>query len=141
MHLTIDDLKRQAKRLRADLGSEGETIGHGKSLELVAHQYGYKDWNTIHAAIGNAPNPSPVTPGQRVTGRYLGHPFVGEVIGVQLQTALDKYRVTLKFEEPVDVVTFDSFSNFRQRVSCTVDRHGRTVERISNGHHHLVLDL
>lgn len=39
----LETLKTQAKRLRADLGADGRTIGHGRSLEIVAHQYGYKD--------------------------------------------------------------------------------------------------
>jgi hypothetical protein len=38
------------------------------------------------------------------------------------------------------VSTFDSFSVFRQRVSCTVDETGRTVEKTSNGRPHLELE-
>ena len=52
---SIEALKGQAKRLRARLELDGITIGHGKSLELFARQYGYKDWNTLHAAVGNRP--------------------------------------------------------------------------------------
>lgn len=137
---SIEALKDQAKRLRAKLEADGEPIGHSKSLELLAHQYGYKDWNTLHAAVGNRPPPAPVTLGARVRGYYLGQAFEGEVIGVQTLTP-GRYRVTLDFDEPVDVVTFDSFSAFRRRVSCVVDRTGRTAEKTSDGRPHLQLRL
>ena len=42
-------LKSQAKRLRASLGTQGKTISHGQSLEMIAQQYGHHDWNTINA--------------------------------------------------------------------------------------------
>ena len=44
-----------------------------------------------------------------------------------------------QFDEPVDVVTWDSFSAFRRRVSCTIDRRGRTAERTSDGRPHMEL--
>ena len=52
---SIDRLKTQAKRLRANLAKSGTDIAHGKALELLAHQHGFKDWNTLHAAVGNGP--------------------------------------------------------------------------------------
>jgi hypothetical protein len=50
----------------------------------------------------------------------------------------DRFRVTVTFDEPVDVVRFDSFSNLRQRVSCTIDSDGRTPENTSDGRPQLV---
>lgn len=138
---TIDELKAQAKGLRRSLEREGQSVSHGRALELVAHQYGYGDWNTIHAAAGNQPPTCPVVIGERVSGHYLGQPFDGEVIGVQIFGSQERYRVTLHFDIPVDVVTFDSFSNFRQKVSCIIDRRGITAEKTSNGNPHLKLAL
>ncbi len=46
----------------------------------------------------------------------------------------------MKFDEPVDVVTFESFSAFRQRVTATVDETGRTIEKTSNGRPQLELE-
>ena len=138
---SIDDLKAQAKRLRAGLEADGQPVGHGRSLELVAHQYGFKNWNTLHAAVGNRPPPCPVALGQQVRGSYLGQAFTGEVIGVRTLTAPGRFRITLVFDEPVDVVTFESFSAFRRRVTCTVDSRGETLERTSNGQPHMRLDL
>ena len=138
---TLQTLKDQARRLRARLTADGHTVGHSKSLELLADQYGYRDWNTLHAAVGNQPPPSPVVVGKRVQGRYLGQPFRGEVIGVVALSVPGRFRVVLRFDEPVDVVTFDSFSAFRQRVSCVIDRTGVTAEKTSDGRPHLQLHL
>ncbi len=47
--------------------------------------------------------------------------------------------MTLDLAEPVDVVTFDSFSNFRSRVRKAVDAYGRSFDKTSDGEPHLVL--
>ncbi len=131
---SLDSLKDQARRLRTALSDEGQTVSHSRALELVAAQHGYRDWNTIHAAVGNRPAFDPYLLGSRVSGFYLGQPFAATVLGVQLLSAEPaRYRLTLHFDEAVDVVTFESFSAFRQRVHCTVDETGRTVEKTSNG--------
>jgi catechol 2,3-dioxygenase-like lactoylglutathione lyase family enzyme len=49
-----DTHKQMARRLRADLAERGVTLGHSEALELVAHQYGARDWNTL--AARNAPD-------------------------------------------------------------------------------------
>ncbi len=138
---SIEDLKAQAKRLRTELESSGTPVSHARALELLAHQHGYKNWNTLHAAVGNRPPPSPIMLGQRLSGTYLGQPFDGEVIAVRALGQSERFRVTLVFDEPVDVVTFESFSAFRRRVTATVDRRGVTVEKTSNGQPHMVLSL
>ena len=61
--------------------NDGVPVGHSRSLELLAHQYGYRDWNTLHARAGNQPARSPVAPGDRVAGHYLGQSFDGMVTG------------------------------------------------------------
>ena len=136
-----DALKDQAKRLRAALNSDDAPITHGKALELLAHQYGFRDWNTLHAALGNRPPPCPVALGARVRGYYLGQAFVGEVTGIQVLTTPNRFRVTFTFDEPVDVVRFDSFSNLRKRVSSVIDSTGATVEKTADGQPQLRLQL
>ena len=138
---SIETIKDQAKRLRTSLGTDGQHIGHSKALELMAQQYGFKDWNTLHARLGNRAGPGPVELGQRVEGRYLGQAFSGEVRAVRRLHGSERFRVTLQFDQPVDVVEFDSFSAFRQRVSCTIGTDGRTVEKTSNGAPQLQLAL
>jgi hypothetical protein len=137
----IDALKEQAKRLRQELAAAGTVIGHSRSLELLAHQHGYKDWNTLHAVIGNRPLVSPFVVGQRISGHYLGQPFAGEVRALETFSRADRFRIVLHFDKPVDVVTFDSFSAFRQRVSCFIGHDGMTAEKTSNGEPQLRLQL
>jgi catechol 2,3-dioxygenase-like lactoylglutathione lyase family enzyme len=52
MDMTITDAKRAARMLRADLATSGQAgITHSQALEIVAHQLGYRDWNTAAAAF------------------------------------------------------------------------------------------
>ncbi|RYG98330.1 MAG: hypothetical protein EON57_12710 [Alphaproteobacteria bacterium] len=137
---SLDVLKDQAKRLRDTLGRQGTAINHSKALELIAAQYGFRDWNTLMGAIGNGPPARSYNIGDHVIGHYLGQMFTGTIIAVQtLTNAHGRYRVTFDFDEPVDVITFESWSAFRKRVTCTLDEEGRTVEKTSNGRPHMVL--
>jgi catechol 2,3-dioxygenase-like lactoylglutathione lyase family enzyme len=48
---TIEQAKQMAKRLRTSLEARDHQVPHSTALELVAHQLGYKDWNTAAAAL------------------------------------------------------------------------------------------
>ena len=136
----LETLKDQAKRLRARLAQEDQTISHSRALELIAAQYGFRDWNTLHAKVGNRPPLNPWMLGARVSGTYLGHPFTAEVISVQaLQNRPGYYRLTMKFDEAIDVVTFEIFSAFRRRINCTIDETGRSPAKTSDGRPHVEL--
>lgn len=138
---SIAALKAQAKRLRASLDAAGHGIGHSEALEAVARQHGFRDWNTLSAqARSNLPHP-PVRLGETVSGMYLGQRFTGRVVGVSDLLAADRFRVTVKFDQPVDVVTFESFSAYRQRVTCVVDGTGVSPQKTSDGRPHMKLDL
>lgn len=132
-----DVLKAQAKRLRADLGARGTAISHAEALETIAHQWGARDWNTIAAQTET--DITGWMPGQRVTGRYLGHPFAG-VIKAARQSANGFWSLTLRFDGAIDVVTSDLFSNFRRQVSMTVNAAGNSPRKTSDGQPQLVLD-
>src|SRR5690606_21487282 len=131
--------KDQAKRLRAKLETDGTTISHSESLELIAHQHGYRDWNAFHAAIGNR-YPVPWNVGDRVHGHYLSQPFEAVVLAVE-QVRPEWFRLALDLDEAVDVVTFDSFSNFRKRVRGIIGPAGHSREKTSNGRPQLELEL
>ncbi len=135
----IADVKEQAKRLRAKLEADGSGVGHGKALELIAHQYGYRDWNTLHAAIGNRP-PVAWNVGDHVRGRYLGQSFSAEILAVETVRP-QWFRLTLDLDEAVDVVTFDSFSNFRKRLTGVVGPGGTSREKTSNGRPQLEVNM
>ena len=136
----LETLKDQAKRLRNRLAQEDQTISHSRALELIAAQYGFRDWNTLHAKVGNRPPLNPWMLGARVSGTYLGHKFTAEVISVQaIQNRPGYYRLTMKFDEAIDVVTFESFSAFRRRINCTIDETGRSPSKTSDGRPHVEL--
>jgi hypothetical protein len=136
---SIEMMKTQARRLRTTLAEGGKAVSHAQALELVARQHGHRDWNTAHAAAGNEPPGPPVSLMQKVCGQYLGQEFCGTVIAVQAVAAGPRWKIILDLDEPVDVVTFDSFSSFRRRITATIGLDGRTIEKTSNGEPHLVI--
>ncbi len=134
---TRDVLKAQAKTLRCDMDRRGTPITHAQALETIAHQWGARDWNTL-SAQANRTTPG-WTPGQRVSGRYLGHAFKGVVKAARLSSS-GFWSLTLRFDEAIDVVTSEHFSAFRRQVNVTLNSDGRTAQKTSDGKPHLVLD-
>jgi hypothetical protein len=47
----IKSLKAQAENLMTGLAEEGLAVTKGKSLDIVARQYGYANWDTLCAAV------------------------------------------------------------------------------------------
>ena len=139
-HITLpsrDTIKAQAKRLRTTLADQGRPMPHATALETVAQQWGYRDWNTLSAALEATPTPRWHI-GQTVQGHYLGHAFSGQIKSIT-QKGSDHAQLTLVFDQPVDVVASDKFSALRRQVTATVNAAGRTVEKTSDGQPHLVL--
>lgn len=133
---SIEELKTQARRLRERLRGAGVKLSHSEALETVAHQHGVKDWNTLHAMAGNRMR---LRVGDRVEGRYLGQSFSAEIRGLTMMGDGSHRRVTLHFDTPVDVVQFDSFSAFRQRVTGEIGWDGRSTRHTSNGEPQLIV--
>lgn len=139
-------LKQMAKRLRADLAAGGNALNHAAALETVAHQHGYKDWNTLsaaslsyHEARAGEPDMShQFQVGNWVKGAFMGQSFTGEILGVQTHLS-GLYGLTIRFDEPVDVVEFQSFSSMRRRVNVQVSGNGVSPKKRSDGTPHLVL--
>lgn len=132
-----DVLKAQAKRLRSDLAERGKTLSHAEALETIAHQWGARDWNTLAAKAADVHQGW--APGQRISGRYLGHPFKGEIKAAR-QSANGYWSLTLRFDEAIDVVTSAHFSSFRRQVSTTVTPKGVSPQKTSDGRPHMVLN-
>lgn len=145
----IEDLKAEAKALRQARARRGETISHGQALEHVAHEHGFRDWNTLSAranaqanslSVQEATRSSVPELGYRIRGAYLGHHFTGRVIGVQT-VGPSMRRVTVVFDTPIDVVASPHFSSYRSRVTTIVNRDGETFEKLSDGTPQLRLDM
>lgn len=141
MALSIEDCKTQAKRLRAAMAERGTEISHSEALEAVARQHGAKDWNTLHARLGNRPPGPPIEIGRSVGGTYLGKSIRGEVLAVRAMAEGTMFQVTLELDEPVNVSAFDSFEVLRRRLRATIRRDGTTVEKTSSGAPQLALKL
>ncbi len=132
---TLDAMKAEAHALRA---AADRPLSQSQALEQIARRHGARDWNTAAAlARRNAPE-TPAMVGQRVRGRFLGQPFAGEVLGLEKQGS--HWKISLRFDEAVDVVEFESFSNFRRQVSALVGADGISPARRSDGTPHLVLE-
>ncbi|WP_170411716.1 glyoxalase superfamily protein [Ruegeria atlantica] len=132
----LEELKAQAKRLRDRLRGAGVALSHSESLELLAHQHGVRDWNTLHAMAGNR---MLLRVGDRVEGSYLGQPFRAKIRSLTTLGDGSHRRITLHFDTPVDVVQFDSFSAYRQRVTGEIGWDGRSRRHTSDGQPHLIV--
>lgn len=131
-------IKLQAKRLRQSLETEGTSISHAEALELVAKQFGFRDWNTMSARISNATR-NELQVGHRVTGRYLGHAFSGILLGLQTLSG-GRRQVAVRLDEPIDVVKSRWFSSYRRRITGTLEKNGTSYARTSDGQPVLALD-
>lgn len=130
-------LKAQAKRLRATLSDQDTPCTHSQALEAVAQLWGARDWNTLSARAQATPQPR-YAPGQRISGRYLGHRFAGHIKAVN-HISDQATRLTLRFDTAIDVVTSQHFSCLRQQVNCVVDGTGRSARKTSDGVPHVEL--
>lgn len=135
---TLAEAKAQAKALRRALAETGRAISHAQALEMIAAQHGARDWNTLHARLAQAAPPPPWQLDQRVKGRYLGQPFTGRITGLSQRGA--RFAVTLRLDQPVDTVRFDSFSNLRRTIHATISADGLSPRRTSDGAPQLSLE-
>jgi catechol 2,3-dioxygenase-like lactoylglutathione lyase family enzyme len=83
----MTDPKSMARRLRADLAARDVTLSHSEALELVAHQYGVRDWNTLAArptSDPTAPPEGPAVPILRIFDRAKAVEFYVDYLGFTL---------------------------------------------------------
>jgi catechol 2,3-dioxygenase-like lactoylglutathione lyase family enzyme len=90
-----DSFKQMARRLRADLTERGVALTHSEALEIVAHQHGARDWNTlaarpaVAAATSSGPSGSsagdgPAVPVLRIFDRAKAVEFYVDYLGFGL---------------------------------------------------------
>lgn len=136
----VSDLKDQARRLRQSLADQGTHITYSKSLELLARHYGAWDWNTLRAWASTRKAVSTPQVGDQVKGRYLGQPFTGVLKSLGQRSNDTMWHVSIQLDQPIDVVSFDSFSSWRHRISGVIDQTGRSRRHRSDGTPHLVME-
>ena len=76
---------------------------------------------------------------QKVHGSYLGQNFTGRLLSLKHNRKTDRFRAQFQFDEPVDVVDWDSFSALRQRVTAYVSPEGISWTKTSDGIPHLTV--
>lgn len=128
--------KGQAAQMRAAARSRGGDMRQAEALEAVAKGQGARDWNTYCAVLKR---PSRVEIGARVRGRYLKQDITGIIRGVRM-IAGGAAELVIDLDDPVDVVSFDSFSNFRSRLTVTVNPQGRSAAKTGDGVPHMVIE-
>lgn len=134
---SVETLKSEARALRAERAVAGAPLTHGHALEEIARRHGYRDWNTASASLPNRVM-VPFQVGQRVAGTYLGRPFAGLLLGVQLMPDMRHFEVTVKFDKPVNVSKFD-WPMERHRVRATIGVDGVSPSHTSDGEPHMRL--
>ena len=76
------DHKLMAKRLRASLADRGVEVTHSEALEIVAHEHGARDWNTLVAQpLDEGASFGPVIPVLRIFDVAKAREFYSEFLG------------------------------------------------------------
>ncbi len=127
--------KARARQIKAE---QGASLSLSAALEQVAREMGFRDWNTASARLSNRPEAAWQV-GERVSGHYLKRAFSGRIHGVRELQGGAGYQVTLHFDDPVDVVDWDSFSAYRQRVTAFVSPEGISWAKTGDGVPHLTV--
>lgn len=134
------EVKARARTLRARRQAAGHSMTHAQALERISRNLGYRDWNTLSAAITSVRSASCLPTGDTVNGRYLGTPFDARILRIGI-TPEGETRLVLRFDEAIDVVEHEGFSAFRQQINCRVNDQGRSVEETSAGVPHVELAI
>jgi hypothetical protein len=123
MHSFLD-AKTMAKTLRAALAERSVDIGHSDSLELVARQFGLKDWNTLAARIESAG-----VPNGRIPAGWIVHHGNGRGPGERLhRLGTDPARpgtVLIESIVPAEIIG-GQFATLMQSVDAA-DYRGRRI--------------
>lgn len=135
--ISIAAAKTAAKQLRLSATEQNMKISHSRALEMVAKSEGFRDWNTFSAYLNENPT-FPFQENDRVLATYMGHQMAATILSVS-ELSNSRYQVTLYLDQPVDVVSFDSFSAFRQRVTGVVNQQGISFDKRSDGTPHLTM--
>lgn len=137
---TRDAAKSAARDLRAQYSGKGTPISHGHALDLIAKAEGYRDWNGFSAFLKVQEARALPQIGDRITATYLGQNQTGEILKSD-EMSQGRTRITILLDEAVDVVKFDSFSAYRQRITSVIGEHGESFDKTSDGNPVLKISL
>jgi lactoylglutathione lyase len=92
-----EQYKQMARRLRTDLSQSGVDISHSQALEMVAHQHGARDWNTLAASTEKAATALPRLDRRLGADAVQVHEVVPFLHPVSMEKSLAFYRDLLGF--------------------------------------------
>ncbi len=118
--LHFSDSKAMARTLRAALAERHINITHSDTLEIVARQFGFANWNMLAARIENDANPPVLPPGWRTSGS--GRP---DIYRVGLDPA-EPGAVRIATVERSGVIEADHFASLMQSILAD-DYRGKTL--------------
>lgn len=137
---TLSRTKSRAKRLRSYLASQNISVSHAQSLEAIAQEDGYRDWNTLAAMLLAANGPARATSedkytaprlgfhvGDRVAGTYRGGDFIGTILGLEKTDGAPVWRIKIQFDQPVEIGSSSALNLTRLRVRLMIDVSGTSV--------------
>ncbi|WP_277601776.1 glyoxalase superfamily protein [Brachybacterium saurashtrense] len=85
-HLTPDEAKSAARALRRSLAASGIDISHAQALEHVAHQLGFRDWNTATAQLSRSRGGmGPAVPLLRIQDEDIARRFYVDHLGFAVE--------------------------------------------------------
>ncbi|WP_417466092.1 glyoxalase superfamily protein [Kordiimonas sp.] len=136
--------KGRAKRLRSYLAELDLPLTHAQSLEAIAKEDGFRDWNTYAAnpPAGMAENDVPARAaqrdhqsasrlqfhvGDRVAGIYRGTPYRGTILGLEKTDGGPVWRIKIQFDAPVEIGTSEALSLTRLRIRSMINADGASV--------------
>ncbi|WP_417462195.1 glyoxalase superfamily protein [Kordiimonas sp.] len=136
--------KGRAKRLRSYLAELDISLTHAHSLEAIAKEDGFRDWNTYVAnpPVGMAENDVPARAaqrdnqmvprlkfhvGDRIKGRYRGASYAGTILGLEKTDGGPVWRIKIQFDEPVRIGQSEVLNLTRQRIRSMINADGNSV--------------
>jgi lactoylglutathione lyase len=94
--MDAEHYKQMARRLRAYLAELGVVISQSQALEMVAHQHGARDWDTLAGSIDNPPA-APLRLDRVGAANVQVHEVVPFLHPASLERSLAFYRDILGF--------------------------------------------
>lgn len=76
--------------------------------------------------------------GDRVPGHHLVQAFTHRIVGLSGQAS--HRHIEIRFDQPVDVIKFESFSSLRTQIRSVVDENGCSHRHTSDGASQLIVE-
>jgi hypothetical protein len=87
MHINESAAKRAARVLRTELDSGPPVTSHSRALEVVAHQLGFRDWNTASDRLSQESEPTvgAAVPVLRMFDERVAREFYVDYLGFRVE--------------------------------------------------------